>query len=78
MIRLKSVRVENDRIACFGYVEDCQEPVKISVDMKGNADSGSLPKGYEWCESYVRAAERYLLKSYEQGKLKSEMLMMWG
>ena len=78
MIRLKNVRVENDRIVCLGYVEDCKEPICISVDMDGNGESVEMPRGYEWCESYVKSAERYLLKRYEQGTLKNEMMMMWG
>lgn len=77
MIRLKNVKAENDRIVCFGYVEDCKEPVRISVDLDGNAEAVNMPEGYEWCVSYVAAAQRYLLKAYKEGKLKSEMLMMW-
>ncbi len=78
MIKLKNIRVENDRIVCFGYVEDCKVPIRISVDMNENADSVEMPLGYEWCKSYVKAAERYLVKSYKLGKLKKEMTMMWG
>ena len=78
VIRLKNVKVENNRIVCLGYVEDCEEPIRISVDMDGNGESVEMPRGYEWCKSYVKSAERYLIKRYKQGTLKSEMMMMWG
>ena len=77
MVRLKNVRVENDHIVCVGYVEDCKEPIRISVDMDGNGESVEMPRGYEWCDIHIKRAERYLLERYEQGTLKSEMLLMW-
>ena len=77
MIRLKNVKVEDDRIVCLGYVEDCKEPVRISVDMDGNGESVEMTRGYEWCDIHIKRAERYLLKRYEEGTLKSEMLLMW-
>lgn len=79
MIRLKNIRIKNKTVICDIIPEDSQTAGFIEIDLvEQKVSNFSLPVGYEWCESHIKHAERYILKTLsKENTLPSEKIVMW-
>lgn len=79
MIKLKNIAKENDRIICDAFVEDCDKPVRLSLNTKNaEFDKIVLPEDYEWCTSHINHAKRYLISLINEEIITStEKCIMW-
>ena len=78
MIKLKNIKMEADGISCVAFVEDCREPIKISVmaDTK-EMKASELPQGYEWCKKHLNYAKQVLSEMLESGITETSKTVMW-
>ena len=78
MIRLERIEIKNNTISCVVFVEDCTEPVFLSVDIaSGEMNSTRLPLGYEWCRPHLAMAKRVMLDMLNSGTIENEKTIMW-
>lgn len=78
MIRLEHIKKTDDVIVCVGFIEDCKEPVQISVNRANYAMTTSpLPKGYEWGTSHLEHAKKALIDILESGSNETKRTVMW-
>lgn len=79
MVRLKNIRIRNKTVICDIIPEDSQTAGFIEVDLvEQKVSNFSLPVGYEWCESHIKHAESYILKTLkEKNILPLEKTIMW-
>lgn len=77
MVKLEQVKREGDVISCIAFVEDCEIPVKITLNTAGEMTADELPEGYDWCDSHLAHAERALSEMLETGKVEPRSTIMW-
>lgn len=78
MIKLEHINTTNDLISCTAFVEDCTEPIQISVNkISQEMVSSPLPENYEWCRTHLIYAKRALLAMIENGEIETSTMIMW-
>lgn len=61
MIKLRNIKRIDRHIVCSAYVEDCKVPISISMNEDDSKlEAYTLPVGYEYCDSHIWHARRYL------------------
>ena len=78
MVCLRGIQKIGHQLVCNAYVEDSEEPMSMSFDMKsGEFNHSPLPKGYEYCTTHVWKARRALEKMAESGEIRPNWTIMW-
>ena len=76
MIKLKNIHEISGNIVCDAFVEDCDRPVSLTLNLKNGQILGvTMPEGYEWCTAHIGHAKQYLLSA--QPDLPAEKTIMW-
>lgn len=78
MIKLKKIVRNNTHIVCDAYVEDCKERISLAFNEKtGQFEHYDLPIGYEWCDSHIAHAARYLETLIGKEIKDDSRMIMW-
>ena len=78
MIKLTNIRISENQILCYAYVEDCNQPIELALDISSKELAEyTLPAGYEWCVNHIRYARRYLISLIGLTELPTEKTIMW-
>lgn len=76
MLRLERIERNNNEISCDALLEDCKERLHLVLNLQERAFRPfSMPKGYEWCNTHIAAARRFLLNTEP---LPDKKLIYWG
>lgn len=78
MVVLERIKRNKGKITCEAYVEDSKVPVMLSLDENvGRMASDELPKGYEYCTSHLKHAERFLKTLIGAESVPAKRTIMW-
>lgn len=78
MIVMKNITRNNRQIVCEAYVEDCTEKLELVFDERSKSFAPYvLPKEYEWCESHIVHASRYLKTLIGKDFEPHDRTIMW-
>ena len=78
MIKLENINKNNNLIVCDDFVEDCDKPIRLSLDVnKKEFEKFSFPDNYEWCTAHISKAKMFLLSLVGMGEIPKEKTIMW-
>ena len=78
MVKLKNIRRNDNIILCEAFVENCTEPIHLSLyENSAELDDYILPIGYEWCISHITHAKKYLRSLIGKPIEDSQRTIMW-
>ena len=78
MIELKKIKRDNEQIACEAFIEDCNEPVNLSLNIRNKElNSFVLPPDYNWCTTHIDKAKDFLLSLLDVTDIPNKKRIMW-
>ena len=78
MIRLKSIKKNDNIVSCLAFVEDCETAVAVSYDVEKDVLlHKELPFDYFWCDRHFDYAKKELKKMVDSGDIRDHATIMW-
>lgn len=78
LIKLKNIKRNDNLIVCDAFVEDCDKPIHLSLDVNNKEfEKFTFPDKYEWCTSHISKAKWFLLSISNMSEIPREKTIMW-
>ena len=76
MIRLENINRYKDHVICDIYPEDSEKKGTLDVNLQTGYAEYELPVGYEYCESHIHHAYRWI-KEFKGEEYPHNKTIMW-
>lgn len=78
MIKLKKIKKNDNLITCEAFVENCKQAMPLIYNIKkGELEEYEFPDGYDYCDSHISHARRYLRSIANSDNIPENKLIMW-